>query len=220
METEFQIMLDQLGVTFGERTQAVYARKFGTDWREEEHVTGSLLALVEYEAENFAATQPGFGLSLTVKLTKRTDEHENGTDALIRFSCDAQEWQLQTFLLLQAKRHDAGRPMSGGDHARLQRQLGNMLRYTPESFVLIYTSDGRILLVPAVAAQALRSRDLSHVNAIEWSRFWSGLLRGRCGDPVVERVPGEGRDWSPAYELSIHATLNRELPLAASVETM
>ncbi|WP_380879547.1 hypothetical protein ACFB49_22900 [Sphingomonas sp. DBB INV C78] len=220
MQTEFQIMLDQLGVAFGERTEAVYRRKFGTDWREEEHVTGPLLALVESEAERFAAGRPDLGLSLTAKLTKRLDENENGTDALIRFTCDAEEWQLQTFLLLQAKRQDPGKPLSSSDHARLRRQLDNMLSYTPESFVLIYTSGGRMLLVPALAAHGLRSRDLSHVNAIEWPRFWSGLLRGRCGDPVSERVPGGGGDWSPAFELSVHATLNRELPLTTALERM
>lgn len=95
-----------------------------------------------------------------------------------------------------------------------------MLRYTTESFVLIYSSTRGIQLVPAVAARALRSRDLFDVNTIGWPQFLSGILCGRFGEPIGSRVPGSDRfgdgAWSPGWVLDIEASMARPKAAPAS----
>ncbi|MER9526678.1 hypothetical protein NKI96_24440 [Mesorhizobium sp. M0292] len=105
--------------------------------------------------------------------------------------------------------------MGQNDHNRLTDQLKKMLAYTTEAFVLIYSKDAGIQVVPAVAALALGSRDLFDVAAISWPWCLSAVFRGRMGEVAGSRVPGS--DWEPMFELDILAAAVREKPAPAAL---
>lgn len=210
-----QQALDTLGDQLGALTQVGFDESYLSDWPDEEAVTGALLGSLVTAAGLFnerMAAQTGPALLLRATLTKKRDEARHGVDALIRFRCDEADWKLETAVLLQAKRQEPGKPMATGDHDRLRGQLIKMLAHTPESFVMTYSREKGICIVPAVAAQGLRSRDLFDLAYIPWPRFLSGVLRGRFGEIMSTRLPREGQGWMPMFELELAAVLTREEP--------
>lgn len=214
--SDVQKSLERLAMEIGEETLALYEDNFGKDWPDEESTTAALLGAVAIKAREHAArlrAAGAGGLSLRAQLTKKRDEKHNGADALIRFSCEELHWSISTTTMIQSKRHDRNVPFGMADDARLRRQLSAMLRYTPESFVMIFSRDEGIQLVPALAAASLGTpRDLFNISTLAWPQFLSGIFLGQFGEPVPARAPEVGEQWNPTWVLEIVAEMTRSVP--------
>ncbi len=206
---ELQAGLHNLAFEVGEESNRLFFESFLEDWPDEEATTGALFgALVStiktMSGENRASSK--YGIKLRAQLTKKRDEAEHGADVFVRFSCNEPHWQIQTTTVIQAKKLDLSRPMTSGDHTRLSDQLGKMLARTTESFVLVYSSQG-IQALPAVAAQALKTKQLFDADMISWQWFLSGIFRGRMGETNSDRLPA-----NPRIDVAIIAQAAEEEP--------
>lgn len=101
------------------------------------------------------------------------------------------------------------------DHQRLTDQLEKMMRYTPESFAMLYSRSEAIQLVHALAARSLGSRNLFDLPTLPWPDFLSGIFLGNYGDPVPDRAPDMAEGWRPMWVLEIVASMTREVPRKA-----
>lgn len=212
----FQEDLHYLAVALGQKQQRLFDDSFGADWRDEESTTGNLfgaLVMSCREASDALVAQGRSGIRLTATFMKKREEAQNGVDVLVRFRCSEPEWQINTTTLIQAKKLNWGAVMGVANHQRLTTQLNKMLSFTSESFVLIYSEDCGIHVVPAVAALALGSRSLFDIATIRWDCFLSAVFRGRMGEPTGARVHSDVVE--PIWELDVVASANREEPLAA-----
>jgi hypothetical protein len=210
---DLQAALDQIGEGLGVVTQAGFEKCYLSDWPDEESVTGALLGSLTTAAKlltQMMASQPGPSVELRAILTQKRNEARHGVDALIRFRCVEEEWPLHTAVLLQAKRQEPGEPLSSAEFGRLRLQVRKMLAHTTECFIMVYSKENGICLFPAVAVDGLRGRDLFDLAFIPWPRFLSGVLRGRFGEPSPERLPQEGVDGMPMFELELEMALGRE----------
>jgi hypothetical protein len=218
--SEFQESLERLGTDIGAETLALYEESFGSDWPDEEATTGALLGAVALSAKQHAERmrlQGAGGITLKAGLTQKHREKEHGGDALIRFSCQEAEWSISSTTMIQAKRHDRNHPFNTADYQRLTGQLVKMMRYTPESFVMLYSRREGIQLVHALAARSLGSRDLFDLQPLPWARFLSGIFLGHFGEPVPDRAPDAAEGWKPMWVLEITASMTREVPRMASL---
>lgn len=117
--SEFLSVLFALGDDLGRQTVDMFRASYLTDWPDEEASTGSLFGALEAMAM-MSKPMPSTGLQLKVRLTTKRDEAQHGADALIRFRCTDDYWQISTNTLIQAKRQEPGAPLSTADHDRLK----------------------------------------------------------------------------------------------------
>lgn len=213
---DFQRALDALALELGALTQGLFDENYGAHWRDEEATTHQLLGGLVAAAKLIAERLRPEGLTLRATSTQKHREKEHGVDALIRFRCDDPLWRLDTVVLLQAKRQEPQHGLDADDRKRLRDQLTKMLRYTSEAFVMVYSAREGICLFPATAAYGSQSRDLFDLAFIRWPEFLSGVLRGRFGELRHHRVPDEGPDWTPMFELDLIAEAISEAPLSGS----
>jgi len=212
---QIQNALADMGETLGRSTLKLFRDHYLRSWPDEEATTGALLGALAALASRTESERTDLAVNLRAKLTRKRDEAKHGADVLIRFICDEPEWEISTSTLIQAKRQEPDRPLVAGEHTRLMGQIDKMLSFTTEAFVMIYSEDRGIQLVPAVAARALGGRDLFQMATINWAGFLSALLRGRLGEPLATRVPGPDDDWSPTWVLEIEAVARREIATMA-----
>src|ERR1700744_74109 len=218
--SHFQDNLHQLATDIGEETLELYRENFGRDWPDEEATTGGLLGAFALSARNRADRLSGThkaGLVLRAQLTRKSAEARQGGDMLIHFRCQEDDWKIRSSTLVQAKRHDRSQPFGAADHRRLTDQLAKMIRFTPESFVMLYSQQEGIHIVPALAACSLGSRSLFDLPTISWPRFLSGILRGRFGEPIPDRVPYPSEEWTPSWVLEVVAQMTRQVPRQVAV---
>ena len=213
--SDFQENLERLANDIGDETLELYKENFGSQWPDEEATTGALLGAVALSAKQHARSMAGMGssgLSLKAGLTQKHREKEHGGDALIRFSCQEPEWSISSTTMIQAKRHDRHHPFNTADYQRLTSQLDKMMRYSPESFAMLYSREEGIHLVHALAARSAGTRDLFDLPTLAWPRLLSGIFLGHLGEPIPSRTPEEAEGWKPMWVLEITASMTREVP--------
>lgn len=148
---------------------------------------------------------------------KQIEESKIGADLLVTFCCTDDEWPLRSRLLVQAKRAEPGTRMATRDWKFMQVQVRKMLAIAVESFIMAYSRERGIVVFPAIAVAACKSRDLFDLRQYAFDEFVEGIFCGRIGqEPAGGTVaPYDDDAWGAKYELRIVASMFRPEPEVA-----
>lgn len=176
---------------------------------DEESLSGALCSL-------FCSQQSGI-IDVSI-VHKQIEEPKIGADLLITFCCTDKEWPLRSRLLVQAKRAEPDHRMANRDWDFMQNQVRKMLDIAVESFIMAYSKERGIVVFPAIAVSACKSRDLFDLRQYSFSDFVEGIFCGRIGqEPAGSATASYDHEaWGAKYELNIVASMFRPEPNVTS----
>ncbi|HVI60418.1 MAG TPA: hypothetical protein VM619_16310 [Luteimonas sp.] len=180
----------------------------GGNIRDEESLSGALCSQLRSDRS---------GIIDVSIVHKQIEEPKIGADLLIAFRCTDTEWPIRSRLLVQAKRAEPDVRMATRDWDFMQDQVRKMLDIAVESFIMAYSRECGIVVFPAIAVAACRSRDLFDLRQYAFPDFVDSIFCGRIGqEPAGGSIATYGDDaWGARYELQIVASMFRPEPEVA-----
>ncbi|MCF3932503.1 hypothetical protein L1787_03620 [Acuticoccus sp. M5D2P5] len=175
----------------------------------EENITDRLLGAIKMGVDDRQIA----GISWRAKTLKTGrgrsgEESAIGADFVGTLSIDFPEYKVTKGFLVQAKRAEPGGRLK--DWARLEEQSEKMLAQSPASFVLLYSNEIGMRIVPAISIRGLASQDPLHLyhQSLQW--FFEQHLKCFIGDRNVDagfvtRAMAADREPRPAL-LALSAT--------------
>ncbi|HIE14037.1 TPA: hypothetical protein EYP70_02070 [Candidatus Bathyarchaeota archaeon] len=159
---------------------------------DEDHITGALTTLLEHHLEELSIE----GIKIETKSFTLKEETATGADLGILLNVGIGSYRLSKAVIAQAKKCECKynkRFYDGNVRKNLLKQLENMLRISPASFVLIYTRNYRcgIQVLPAADVLALDDSiscsEMNKLNSFAFPILFRYLLRCEIGDVKIAR---------------------------------
>lgn len=159
-------------------------------WREgqiqnEETFTDRMIGAIADRFRNFHVKNVTWSAMTLTAHQPGAQEKEFGADFLGVVSVELQDLEYRKGFLAQAKLVEAGEYFSNKEFDRLKTQCKRMLRFSPASFVFLYSEEG-VYVVPANAFLGLRRRHNPHVlYRRSLARFYEEHFQSFVGDPRI-----------------------------------
>jgi hypothetical protein len=161
--------------------------------RREDDLSGVLKGNLDAELEGKIGNLQWDCTILDHSSGQSAEEWEYGADLLIHVRFKGRHLQYDKGVLIQAKKLNAGQLISRAKHNELKGQCNDMLEYSPESFVWIYSNAG-MRSAPATAIVGSSDRDLNELTVWTSYRFFWELFRCPVGDEkIVSPYPADLR---------------------------
>jgi len=111
-----------------------------------------------------------------------TEESKIGADILGALSLNLPGYSVRKGFLAQAKRQEPGKALGNREWTRLRDQCDLMLKFSPESFVFVYSLNG-VFVVPAIGVVAcVGVEDLHTLHPMTLSSFYKEHFMCFVGD--------------------------------------
>ena len=114
---------------------------------------------------------------------KGAEEKRYGADLMGVLDIKLPDYKVMKWFFVQAKKAEPNSLFQPIEWDRLMRQCENMLAYTPDSFVFVYSRKKRIRVFPAVSVFGLRSRNIFDLYHHGVQRFFKDHLQCFIGTP-------------------------------------
>lgn len=181
-----------------EKTAAEVISDWSDNWvRDEHNITSSFFTKLEERLNNSIIR----GINLKVKYYMpqgtRSEEKRTGADIGVVLSVKLPDFEVKKAFLAQAKKRppapqDRLAELTGNAAQDLRAHCQEMLKITPDSFVITYTREG-FFAVPALSIVAIR-RGISNKGFDHWlykkklGFFFEEFLKSFIGDTKIAEI--------------------------------
>ena len=166
---------------------------------QEPAVTDRLLAVMEHVINGKMIGGVKWTAKTLTDRGKGSQESTYGADFMAVFRASLPDFNVTKGFLAQSKLVEPGDSFTSAESKSLKAQCEKMLKYSPASFVFVYSQQSGIMVVPAGEVLAARDCNPHELTAVSMGKFYELHFECFIGDHSIKSATPSGlADLGPA----------------------
>jgi hypothetical protein len=158
----------------------------------EPQITDRLLGSIEQELDGKSIGGVVWVAKTLTDRVRSSQESEFGADFMGVLSLELNDFEAKKGFLSQAKLVEPSHSFPASEMKRLKEQCEKMLKFSPESFVFLYSQQSGIRIVPAVDVVGARDCNPHELTSKSITDFFRDHLECFIGDRAIQSATPDG----------------------------
>jgi len=147
--------------------------------------TDRMLGRIEHAMEGFEANGVAWSAKTLTDKGRGAQEKKYGADFMGVLNVNLSGYQVRAGFLAQAKLIEPDQRVDKGEYRRMQRQCEDMLKWSAESFVFVYSTQG-IVVIPAISVASADPCNLHEICSRSLLSFFHNHFESFIGDRILD----------------------------------